>query len=206
MKAKAQTTHHAKCQLDKKKNFQNHLSGVVVDLLGVHSLPIDQSNIQLFLRADDTQAKWSATVCLDSYLWRGWIFDLSMGKKWSPSRSTTTPDKWYRKFFFGDLQTHLSCHEEVTWLWTFPLLIFLIQLTESWDFKKKIPVPYPIICNVQRLRPFAWTRHSRPHWLDLSKWTDGRTLLLLLGKNWNTLLLPRWNLPTPGSFLRLQST
>ena len=108
--------------------------------------------------------------------------------------------------FFGHWQTHLSCHEEVTRLWTFPLLIFLIQLTESWDFKKKIPVPYPIICNVQRLRPFAWTRHSRPHWLDLSKWTDGRTLLLLLGKNWNTLLLPRWNLPTPGSFLWLQST
>ena len=56
------SANHTSCKVPvglvgKKKNFRNHLSGVVVDLLGVHSLPIDQSNIQLFLRADDTQAK-----------------------------------------------------------------------------------------------------------------------------------------------------
>ena len=62
MKAKAQTTHHAKrlVPVGQKKNFRNHLSGFVVDLMGVHFLPISQSNIQPFLRAGDTQAKWSA--------------------------------------------------------------------------------------------------------------------------------------------------
>ena len=43
-------------------------------------------------------AEWA--VCLDSYLWKGWMFYLSIGKKLTSSRSTTTPDRWYQKFFF----------------------------------------------------------------------------------------------------------
>ena len=51
-----------------------------------------------------------SAVCLNSYLWRGWIFYLSMGKKWTPSRSTTTPDRWYQKFFiFGQLALPMMC-------------------------------------------------------------------------------------------------
>ena len=43
-------------------------------------------------------AEWA--VCLNSYLWKGWMFYLSMGKKWISSGSTTIPDRWYQKFFF----------------------------------------------------------------------------------------------------------
>ena len=43
-------------------------------------------------------AEWA--VCLDSYLWKGWMFYLLIGKKLTSSRSTTTPDRWYQKFFF----------------------------------------------------------------------------------------------------------
>ena len=39
-------------------------------------------------------------VCLNSYLWKGWMFYLTMGKICIPSGSTTIPDKWYQKFFF----------------------------------------------------------------------------------------------------------
>ena len=38
----------------KKKNFRYHLSGIVVDLLGVHFLPMGKSKIQPFLRAGVT--------------------------------------------------------------------------------------------------------------------------------------------------------
>ena len=44
----------------KKKNFQYHLSGVVEDPLGIHFLPMGKLNIHPFLRAGDTQAKYSA--------------------------------------------------------------------------------------------------------------------------------------------------
>ena len=55
-----------------------------------------------------------SAVCLNSYLWRGWIFYLSMGKKWTPSRSTTTPDRWYQKFFiFGQLTLPMMCVQRV---------------------------------------------------------------------------------------------
>ena len=43
-------------------------------------------------------AEWA--VYLNSYLWKGWMFYLSMGKKRTPSRSRTIPDRWYWKFFF----------------------------------------------------------------------------------------------------------
>ena len=43
-------------------------------------------------------AEWA--VCLSSYLWKGWMVFLPRGKNWTSSRSTTTPDRWYWKFFF----------------------------------------------------------------------------------------------------------
>ena len=53
-------------------------------------------------------AEWA--VCLDSYLWKGWMFYLSIGKKLTSSRSTTTPDRWYQKFFFfGQLALLIVC-------------------------------------------------------------------------------------------------
>ena len=44
----------------KKKNFQYHLSGVVVDLLEVQFLPLGKKTIQPFSRAGGIQAKWPA--------------------------------------------------------------------------------------------------------------------------------------------------
>ena len=53
-------------------------------------------------------AEWA--VCLHSYLWKGWMFYLSMGQKWIPSGSTTIPDRWYQKFFFfGWLALPMMC-------------------------------------------------------------------------------------------------
>ena len=53
-------------------------------------------------------AEWA--VCLNSYLWKGWMFYLSMGKKWTTSGSTTIPYRWYRKFFFfGRLALPIMC-------------------------------------------------------------------------------------------------
>ena len=43
-------------------------------------------------------AEWA--VCLSSYLWKGWMVFFPRGKNWTSSRSTTTPDRWYWKFFF----------------------------------------------------------------------------------------------------------
>ena len=39
-------------------------------------------------------------ACVTPALKKGWMFYLPMGKKWTPSRSTTIPDRWYQKFFF----------------------------------------------------------------------------------------------------------
>ena len=109
-------THHRKCQLAKKNNFRYHLSWIVVDLLGVHFLPMGKSNPAFFEDWGYTgkmiRQIWAeSAVCPNSYLWRGWIFYLSMGKKWIPScRSTTTPDRWYQKFLiFGRLALPIMC-------------------------------------------------------------------------------------------------
>ena len=60
-------------------------------------------------------AEWA--VCLDSYLWKGWMFYLLIGKKLTSSRSTTTPDRWYQKFFlFGRLALPMMCRRTVNWL------------------------------------------------------------------------------------------
>ena len=41
---------------------------------------------------------------------KGWMFYLLMGKKWISSRSWTTPDRWYSKFFFfGQLALPMMC-------------------------------------------------------------------------------------------------
>ena len=53
-------------------------------------------------------AEWA--VCLSSYLWKGWMVFLPRGKNWTSSRSTTTPDRWYQKFFFfGQLTLPMMC-------------------------------------------------------------------------------------------------
>ena len=53
-------------------------------------------------------AEWA--VCLSSYLWKGWMVFLPRGKNWTSSRSTTTPDRWYWKFFFsGQLVLPMMC-------------------------------------------------------------------------------------------------
>ena len=93
-------THHLKCQLAKKTNFWYHLSGNVVDILGIHFLPMDKSKIQPYLRGGGTQVKWAAK-CMSSHLsLKRLDFWFVYGKKWTSSRSTTTPDRWYWKFFF----------------------------------------------------------------------------------------------------------
>ena len=54
------------------------------------------------------KAEWA--VCLSSYLWKGWMVFLPRGKNWTSSRSTTTPDRWYWKFFFsGQLVLPMMC-------------------------------------------------------------------------------------------------
>ena len=49
-------------------------------------------------------------ACVTPALKKGWIFYLPMGKKWTLSRSTTIPDRWYQKFFiFGQLALPMMC-------------------------------------------------------------------------------------------------
>ena len=47
-------------------------------------------------------------ACVPPALKKRWMFYLPMGKKWIPSRSSRTPDRWYWKFFiFGQLRLSL---------------------------------------------------------------------------------------------------
>ena len=76
-----------------------------------------------------------SAVCLNSYLWRGWMFYLAMGKKWSPSGSTTTPDRWYQKFFFlanWHFQWCVECQDKIPSIALVP--IFLPG--RCWKFSK----------------------------------------------------------------------
>ena len=43
-------------------------------------------------------SSWMGCV-LFRFLWKGWMFNLPIGKKWTQSRSTTTANRWYWKFF-----------------------------------------------------------------------------------------------------------
>ena len=84
-------------------------------------------------------AEWA--VCLDSYLWKGWMFYLLIGKKLTSSRSTTTPDRWYQKFFFfGRLALPMMCvslillilRSQKFWIQIYEALNLLI-LKQVWD-------------------------------------------------------------------------
>ena len=121
-------THHWKCQSAKKKEL---LIPPIWDCCG----PTEGSffthgqikNPAFFegrcYTGQMIRQMWAeSAVCLNSYLWRGWIFYLSMGKKWTPSRSTTTPDRWYQKFFiFGQLALPMMCDRTTTIMFHFAL-------------------------------------------------------------------------------------
>ena len=99
-------THHWKCQLAKKKELSIPpiwgCWGPTRNSFFTHGQikhpPFFEGRWYIGKIICQRWADWA--VCLNSYLWRGLMFYLAMGKKWSPSRSTTTPDRWYQKFFF----------------------------------------------------------------------------------------------------------
>ena len=130
-------THHWKCQLAKNKEL---LIPPIWDCCGPTEgsfFTHGQIKNPAFFEGRCYTGKmirqmWAeSAVCLNSYLWRGWIFYLSMGKKWTPSRSTTTPDRWYQKFFiFGQLTLPMMCEvEATTWLY-FTMLIVTISIDD----------------------------------------------------------------------------
>ena len=74
-------------------------------------------------------AEWA--VCLDSYLWKGWMFYLSMGKKLTSSWSTMTPDRWYQKFFFfGRLALPMMCAKRLKIFSKWSLNMMKVQQTQ----------------------------------------------------------------------------
>ena len=49
-------------------------------------------------------------ACIPPALEKGWMVFLPRGKNRTSSRSTTTPDRWYQKFFFfGQLTLPMMC-------------------------------------------------------------------------------------------------
>ena len=137
------STHHWKCQLAKNKEL---LIPPIWDCCGPTEgsfFTHGQIKNPAFFEGRCYTGKmirqmWAeSAVCLNSYLWRGWIFYLSMGKKWTPSRSTRTPDRWYQKFFiFGQLALPMMCwdvlHENLL-SQTFLALI----MVNLFEFQKK---------------------------------------------------------------------
>ena len=100
------STHHWKCQLAKKKGLSIPpiwgCWGPTRDLFFAHGQikhpPFFEGWWYTGKLICQIWAEWA--VCLNRYLWKGWMFYLSMGKKWISSGSTTIPDRWYWKFFF----------------------------------------------------------------------------------------------------------
>ena len=91
----------------KKKTFRYHLYGIVVDPLVVHKHP-PFSEIAVKTQSPFGPYLADYFACVPPALKKGWMFYLPIGKKWIPSRSSTTPDRWYWKFFiFGQLRLSL---------------------------------------------------------------------------------------------------
>ena len=110
------TTHHWKCQLAKKKELLIPPIWGCCGPTGGSIFTPGQKNHPAFFEgrwytgkmARQIWAEWA--VCLSSYLWKGWMVFLPRGKNWTSSRSTTTPDRWYWKFFFfGQLVLPMMC-------------------------------------------------------------------------------------------------
>ena len=123
-------THHWKCQLAKKKELLIPPIWGCCGPTGGSIFTPGQKNHPAFFEgrwytgkmARQIWAEWA--VCLSSYLWKGWMVFLPRGKNWTSSRSTTTPDRWYWKFFFsGQLVLPMMC---VRAYW--PVLLFLVVL------------------------------------------------------------------------------
>ena len=99
-------THHWKCQLAKKKELLIPPIWGCCGPTGGSIFTPGQKNHPAFFKgrwytgkmAHQIWAEWA--VCLSSYLWIGWMVFLPRGKNWTSSRSTTTQDRWYWKFFF----------------------------------------------------------------------------------------------------------
>ena len=109
-------THHWKCQLAKKKELLIPPIWGCCGPTGGSIFTPGQKNHPAFFEgrwytgkmARQIWAEWA--VCLSSYLWKGWMVFLPRGKNWTSSRSTTTPDRWYWKFFFfGQLVLPMMC-------------------------------------------------------------------------------------------------
>ena len=66
-------------------------------------------------------------ACIPPALEKGWMVFLPRGKNRTSSRSTTTPDRWYQKFFFfGQLTLPMMCVAQYR-LFLFSSLVPLLQ-------------------------------------------------------------------------------
>ena len=133
-------THHWKCQLAKKKELLIPPIWGCCGPTGGSIFTPGQKNHPAFFEgrwytgkmARQIWAEWA--VCLSSYLWKGWMVFLPRGKNWTSSRSTTTPDRWYWKFFFfGQLVLPMMCAIKVAF-----------SIKDFWDHSPLLPPLSPL--------------------------------------------------------------
>ena len=109
-------THHWKCQLAKNKELLIPpiwgCCGPTRGSFFTHRQIKNPASSEIAVKTHSRFGPHLADhfACETPALKKGWIFYLPMGKKWTLSRSTTIPDRWYQKFFiFGQLALPKMC-------------------------------------------------------------------------------------------------
>ena len=110
------TTHHWKYQLAKKKELSIPPIWGCCGPTGGSIFTPGQKNHPAFSEiAAKTHSPFGPYLaghfaCIPPALEKGWMVFLPRGKNRTSSRSTTTPDRWYQKFFFfGQLTLPMMC-------------------------------------------------------------------------------------------------
>ena len=109
-------THHWKYQLAKKKELSIPPIWGCCGPTGGSIFTPGQKNHPAFSEiAAKTHSPFGPYLaghfaCIPPALEKGWMVFLPRGKNRTSSRSTTTPDRWYQKFFFfGQLTLPMMC-------------------------------------------------------------------------------------------------
>ena len=109
-------THHWKYQLAKKKELSIPPIWGCCGPIGGSIFTPGQKNHPAFSEiAAKTHSPFGPYLaghfaCIPPALEKGWMVFLPRGKNRTSSRSTTTPDRWYQKFFFfGQLALPIMC-------------------------------------------------------------------------------------------------
>ena len=109
-------THHWKCQLAKNKELLIPpiwgCCGPTRGSFFTHRQIKNPASSEIAVKTHSRFCPHLADhfACVTPALKKGWIFYLPMCKKWTPSRSTTIPGRWYQKFFiFGQLALPMMC-------------------------------------------------------------------------------------------------